>query len=96
MYHILLAFISIAICYKFGNWRNWKKYYPTILFFILSNLACVILIYNHQLWAYESKILGHTFADLLICVTVYPSTVMMFIPHLPSKPIKSIKKLKTY
>jgi len=85
VYHIFLAAVSIIICYKFGDWKNWKNYYPTILFFILSNVVCIVLTYKHPLWLYESKILNGTFSDLLICITVYPSTIMLFIPHFPKK-----------
>jgi hypothetical protein len=96
MYFILLAIISIIICYKFGDWRNWKNYYPTILFFILSNVTCILLIYNNPLWLYEPKIISSTFSDLFICITVYPSTVMLFIPHLPSKKSKIILHISIY
>jgi len=96
MYHILLAIISIFICFKYGDWRNWKNYYPTILFFILSSVVCILLTYNHPLWLYESKILGHTFCDLLISITVYPSTVLIFIPNFPKKITKIILHISIY
>jgi len=96
MYHIFLAIVSILICYKFGDWKNWKIYYPTILFFILSNVVCILLTYNHTLWLYESTILNHSFSDLLICITVYPSTIMLFIPHFPSKITKAILHICIY
>ena len=96
MYHILLAVISILICYKYGDWRNWKNYYPTILFFILSNVVCILLTYTHPLWFYECNLLHKTFSDLLICITVYPSTVMVFIPHFPKKINKSIIHISFY
>ncbi|MGH4120414.1 CBO0543 family protein [Clostridium sp.] len=96
MYFLFLAIISIVICYKFGDWRNWESYYPTILFFILSNLACILLIYNNPLWFYESKILNRTFSDLFICITVYPSTVILFISRLPKKTSKIILHISIY
>jgi len=96
MYHIFLAVVSIAICYKFGDWRNWSKYYSTILFFILSNVVCILLTYNHTLWLYETKILNHTFCDLFISITVYPSIVMLFIPKFPKKITESITHISFY
>ncbi len=88
MLFIFFSVISILICYKFGDWRNWKKYYPTILFFILSNVVCIVLTYNHPLWLYKPTILNKTFSDLLIAITVYPSTIMLFIPNFPNKKTK--------
>jgi len=85
MFHIFISLISIFICYKFGDWRNWHKYYPTILFFILSNTVYILLTYNHPLWQYEWALLPKIFSDLLICITVYPSTIMVFFSHFPKK-----------
>ncbi|WP_404814420.1 CBO0543 family protein [Clostridium algoriphilum] len=96
MYHLFLAFISIFICYKYGDWKNWKIYYPTILFLILSNVVCTILIYNHPFWFYEWKILGHTFCDLFICITVYPSTIILLFTNFPKKPSKIITRILFY
>ena len=96
MYFIFLAILSILICYKFGDWRNWKNYYPTILFFILSNVVCILLIYNHPLWLYGPSILNRTFSDLFICITVYLSTVMLFIPNFPKKITKIISHISFY
>jgi hypothetical protein len=96
MFHIILVVASIFICYKYGDWRNWRKYYSTILFFILSNVVCILLTYNHPLCFYESEILNRTFCDLLICITVYPSTVMLFIPHFPKKMTKIIIHISCY
>ena len=96
MYLILLAVISIVLCFKFGDWRNWRNYYSTTLFFILSSVVCIVLTYNHPLWLYQSSLLNHTFTDLFISITVYPSTVMMFIPHLPKKLAKIILHISIY
>ncbi|HEY5560496.1 MAG TPA: CBO0543 family protein [Clostridiaceae bacterium] len=96
MYHVLLGIASILICYKYGDWKNWKKYYPTILFFILSNVVCILLVYNHPLWQYQPGIINHTFTDLFVCITVYPSTVMLFIPNFPKKKTKIITHISYY
>ena len=96
MYNIFLGVFSICICYKLGDWKNWKEYYPTILFFILSSVTCIILTYNHPLWLYQSVIINHTFTDLFISITVYPCTIMMFIPHLPSRISKIILHISIY
>jgi hypothetical protein len=96
MYIILLALISILLCYKLGDWRNWKKYYPTTLFFILSNAVCIDLTCNHPLWLYKPTVINETFTDLFISITAYPSTVMMFIPHFPKEKIKILLHISLY
>ena len=96
MYLIFVAAASIIICYKLGDWRNWRKYYSTILFFILSSVVCIVLTYNHPLWLYLSVVINHTFTDLFISITVYPCTIMMFIPHMPRKIPKIILNISIY
>lgn len=96
MYLIFLSVLSIFICYKLGDWRNWRKYYSTILFFILSSVVCIVLTYNHPLWLYKSVILSHTFTDLFISITVYPSTILVFLPHLPKRMTNSILHVSFY
>ena len=96
MYIIFLSLISIYLCYKFGDWENWEKYYPTILFFILSSVCCAFLTYNHPLWLYPPTIINRTFTDLFISITVYPCTIMMFIPHLPKKMSKIFFHISYY
>ena len=96
MYIIFLSLISICICYKFGDWKNWREYYATILFFILSSVACAFITYDQPLWLYESVVINHTFTDLFITITVYPCTILMFIPHLPRKMSKAILHIAIY
>lgn len=96
MYLIFLSVISILLCYKLGDFRNWKKYYSTTLFFILSNAVCIVLTSNHPLWLYQPVVINQTFTDLLISITVFPSTVMMFIPHLPKEKAKIILHISLY
>jgi len=96
MYLIFLSLFSIFICYKSGDWRNWRKYYSTILFFILGSLTCALLTYNHPLWVYKGVVINRTFTDLFFLITVYPCTMMMFIPHLPSKKTKIIFHISIY
>jgi len=62
----------------------------------MSNVVCIPLMYNHTLLQYETKILNHTFCALFICITVYPSIVMLFIPKFPKKITKIITHISFY
>jgi cobalamin synthase len=81
----LTALIVFFIAWKWGDWKNWKIYYPTILYFIIANLVSNLLTYNHPLWQYESSLVNRTLSDLLITVVVFPSTVLLFLPYFPNK-----------
>lgn len=81
--HHIFALTAILVTWKWGDWRNWEKYYPTILYFIIGDLTYNFLVYNKPLWSYESTMFNHTLIDILITFTVFPCVVLLFIPHMP-------------
>ena len=83
MYRIIMAVIWIISCCKWGNWKSWKLYYPSIQFLIIGDLTCNFLLYNKPLWAYGGGIWNHTFADLFEAVVIYPCLVILFLTHYP-------------
>jgi len=75
-----LLLLSIFIAWKWGDWRNWKLYYPTILYMILGDLSYIILSDFKLLWQYESPIFSTHFVEALIAFVVFPCTALVFLP----------------
>jgi hypothetical protein len=92
MFRIILAVLLIAACYKWGDWKNWKEYYPTCLYYIIGDFSYNILFHDHLLWEY-GKLYTHTFSDYFDAFFVAPPTIILFLTHFPVKPI--IKLLYT-
>lgn len=84
MYKIVLVICYILACYKWGNWKNWKAYYPTILYVIIGDLVYNFLFYSFDLWTYE-RLINHTAGDLLIAFVVFPCSVILFLSFFPKK-----------
>jgi hypothetical protein len=82
-FHISIVIITLLICYKWGDWRHWKNYYSTILYFMLGDFIYLVLFNKTMLWTYNTDILNHTLINLLIIFTVYPSTILVFLPYYP-------------
>jgi len=80
-YHIIVCTLSIIAAWKWGDWRNWRLYYPTILYLIISDLIYRIITYNYPLWTYESPLLKTQLSGLLIDFTFFPATVLLFVPY---------------
>ena len=65
----VLLFLVAAI--KWGDWRRWRDFYPTILFFIVGDLLKNFLLYNHWLWTYKETIVfenifrNHTIINIM-------------------------------
>jgi len=89
-FRIGLIIISVTICWKRRDWRNWNKYYPTILYFILLDFLYNMLFANFSLWEYRQLFPNHTLNDILEAITIFPCTVLVFLPHYPNKVYKQI------
>ncbi|MDR3600528.1 MAG: hypothetical protein P4L49_08630 [Desulfosporosinus sp.] len=93
---LVLVVIWIFSAYKWSDWRDWKSYYPTILYFIVGDLTYNFAAYNHPLWVLTSPKLGVTLSTLLVCVASWPSSTLLYLTHFPpdDKLRKSIYILK--
>ena len=83
MYILINTFYLIA-GYKWGDWRNWKQYYPTILFFILGDFLYNFLLYKESMWLFHDLILpNHTTITILAMVVTYSATVLIYLGRFP-------------
>ena len=91
MLHILISVSLAIICIKKGYWKRWSEYYPTILFFIVGDLAYNFILYNFSLWEYNLPLfpeLGHTYMDLYWAIIIFPCIVILFLTFYPKQWIK--------
>ncbi|WP_088104134.1 CBO0543 family protein [Halalkalibacter urbisdiaboli] len=84
--HIIYNALFLLGGWRWGDWRNWEKYYPTILFFILSDLLHNFLTYNHQFWHFQENVfplpfLNHTTISLIIMFVCYPVTILIYLGY---------------
>lgn len=91
---LLFIFILIwlVVLFKYGDWKNWKRYYPTILFFYCGNLIAFSVFHSNLLWELKSNILTHSLTDLIQMVFVFTPTAIMFLQYFP----KNIKGQEIY
>lgn len=87
--YIIASIIWIFIAWRWSDWRNWRVYLPTILFYIAGDLFYNVLTYEHTLWKYESFIFpNHTLTNLYVMFTIFPATILLFLSNYP----KGLKK----
>ncbi len=89
-FYIIVSLIFLVAAWRWGDWRNWQKYYPTILFFILGNFAYGYITYDHPLWEHESPLFKSTLSDIFITLISFPALVLIFLPHYPNGRYKRI------
>jgi hypothetical protein len=88
----VLCLTLLLACWKWGDIKNWEKYYSTILYMIVNNLLYRFIIDGkYFLWKLENEhfVLNHTFSFLVQTFLIFPCIVILFLSHLP----KSKKKL---
>ncbi|MGP4081255.1 CBO0543 family protein [Pseudalkalibacillus sp. R45] len=90
---ILYFIIYIVAAWKWGDWKNWRVYYPTILFFIVGDLLYQFLFHDYSKWEYESFHMEnamdftHTHISLFVMVIKYPATILIYLGNFPEKKI---------
>ncbi|MFE7061002.1 CBO0543 family protein [Sutcliffiella sp. NPDC057660] len=84
--HVVYNLIFLLIAWKWGDWKNWEKYYPTILFYIIGDLLHNFIMYNHHVWVFHENLLpellpNHTFISLVIMFVCYPATILIYLKY---------------
>ncbi|WP_354669956.1 CBO0543 family protein [Paenibacillus sp. BSR1-1] len=94
--HFLLNLMFLVTAIKWGDWKNWRTYYPTWLFFIGGDLFKNALLHDHPFWTYKETILGsrilfgHLIIDILIITVAYSSTLLIYLGKFPTQRLKQI------
>ncbi|MFX3617131.1 MAG: CBO0543 family protein [Sporolactobacillus sp.] len=89
--HLIIGPLYILAAVIWGKWRNWKTYYPTILFVIVWDLIYNCLLINYPMWQFipigpEHVILPvHTLICFYSMLTLYPAWIILFLSHFPQQ-----------
>lgn len=88
----LFGVASIAVCWKWGDWRHWEKYYPTVLYMLIGDFTVDLLMHDTPLWGFGKFIERYQFLDIAAMILMYPGTVLLYLTYYP----KSIGKQAAY
>jgi len=84
LFHLAHGLLFVFAAYKWGDWRNWKRYYPTILFFWFGGILQYGWFYQHSLWALYSSGVPHLFIELYYKFVISSSAVILFLSNYPN------------
>ncbi|MFZ3579590.1 CBO0543 family protein [Virgibacillus sp. DJP39] len=92
--HLVMKLFFLIAAIRWGDWRNWQKYYPTILFFILMDLFYNYLLYEYPMWEFHEgdiPVLHYeVFIVLSFIIVRYPATILIYLGNFPAGKLKSI------
>ncbi|GAA4706944.1 CBO0543 family protein [Brevibacillus fulvus] len=81
--HVLIGLY--VIFWRWGDWRNWARYHPTMLYYAAGNLLYQYLTANHYLWRLlPDRFLNHTLTELLYTFLIFPGTALLFLGNFPA------------
>jgi hypothetical protein len=84
--HILISLWVLLASWRWGDWKNFKLYYPTMLYIALFNLLYVFFAHEFfHLWELKSDIGNHTTTFLLHSFIINPFSAFLFLSNYPSK-----------
>ncbi|MGG1679290.1 CBO0543 family protein [Neobacillus sp. NRS-1170] len=91
---VALCLTLVLCCWKFGDVKNWRNYYSTILYLIVNNLLYSYFVGDKNvLWKLEPDVLLNTSFSFLVQNFInFPCIVILFLTYLPKSP----KKVITY
>ncbi|PFO09639.1 hypothetical protein COJ85_01430 [Bacillus sp. AFS076308] len=82
----------ILAAIRWGDWKNWPKYYSTILYFLLGDALYYYVSYTHRLWSLEPT---WPLKNEVICIAgefiVFACTILIFMGKYPSHLFISIR-----
>jgi hypothetical protein len=82
---LILAAILIISSYKWADWKNWKQYYSTMLFFGFGDLIYHIAFEEQHLWEFQLDYLTEPINELFVIFTIFFSTTLLFLSNYPKK-----------
>ena len=80
---LVMVIIWISACYKWGDWKNWRKYYPTMLFFGMGDLIYTAVFHNKILWQFQTKVLVPPINELFVIFGIFFPTTLLFLSKFP-------------
>ncbi|MBL4953116.1 CBO0543 family protein [Neobacillus sp. OS1-32] len=95
--NVVYALIWLFAFFKWGDLKNWHKYYPTYLFFLLGDFLYLYLLSDcYPMWKYnpqgidENIGLTNAHVSFSIMAIKYPTTTFIYLSKFPEKRIKQI------
>lgn len=88
----IYGLVWLTALFLWGDLRNFKKYYPTFLFFLLGDFLYLYFLSDHfPMWTYVpqglDKEIGLTGTNISLSVMFikYPVTILIFLGRYPEK-----------
>lgn len=84
--HLILGVITLLAAWRYGDWKNWRQYHHTMMYFAMGNLLYNFLTANHFLWKLKPDFLpNHSLTEMVYTFVTFPATALMFLSAYPEQ-----------
>ncbi|WP_442872800.1 CBO0543 family protein [Caproicibacter sp. BJN0012] len=91
-----MAIIAVYLCYKKGDWKHWKLYYPTILYYIIISINVSIITDEKPLWLFYGSSPIDRGCNYVLEFIVFPCIIILFLSNFPEQHLKQVFYLSSY
>ncbi len=87
--HPAIVVSAILAAWKWGDWRNFQKYYPTMLYVLSISMIYEFLTKDFAIWTFHPDFLfNQAIVVLLHAVISVPFTIFIFLSRYPTEGAK--------
>jgi hypothetical protein len=85
---LTLWMLFILAAWKWGDWRNWRKYEGAIYYTIVFSFVYTILCAEYPMWKFEKDpslpfLSNHSLVSVAFGFIVFPSTILIYLGRFP-------------
>lgn len=82
----MIPLIYMIGAWRFGDWKHFEKYYPSILFFLSVEFGISYLTSDYRFWIFEKGLLtpNHKITEYFLAFTSFPSIVFLYLSRYPN------------
>ncbi|WP_221564497.1 CBO0543 family protein [Alkalihalobacillus sp. TS-13] len=82
--HLSLTVLAVYTAWKWGDWRNWRKYHATMLYMTSMSLLYFFYCSGHLLWRIVPDFrIPYAVTESLYFFIIYPATVLLYLTEYP-------------
>ncbi|MCI3919666.1 hypothetical protein MO973_05390 [Paenibacillus sp. TRM 82003] len=84
--NIIIAVVLLGLAIRFGKWKRWQAFYPTLLYIVVCNLFYNYIVKEQHLWKFESPWFPfpHEVMDVIYSFIINPAMTYLFLSYHPT------------
>lgn len=85
IFRIIMVLGFFLSAWRWGDWKNWEKYYPSMLFVMVVNLTFGYVAYNHPLWIFnqDAIVKNETIVEFVNTYVALSLTTLIYLSQFP-------------